>query len=78
MNFFGVVFLVTTTFVMFFKREKSEDDGSPSSKRVKSFEETLTVVGTYKLMWRILWLIPIRKLVFILMTVKVSMYKQTQ
>jgi hypothetical protein len=62
---------------MFFKREKSEEenDNTPNGKKKpKSFEDTLTVTGTYKLMWRILWLVPIKKLVIILMTVKVDFY----
>jgi Na+/H+ antiporter NhaC len=72
MNFFGIVFMVVTTFVLFFKREESDKEENSKSKKQKSLEESLTVAGTYKLMWSILWLIPIKKLVFILMTVKVN------
>lgn len=74
MYFFGIVFLVTTTLVMLFKHEKdnSEQPESKKSREKKSFEENLTVTGTYKMMWRILWLEPIKKLVIILMTVKIG------
>ena len=73
MNFFGLVFIIATTFVMLFKKEISQsDDDSPKGKMAKSFEESLTVTGTYKLMWRILWLAPIKKIAFILMTVKIG------
>ncbi len=63
MYFFGVVFLVATTLVFLFKKEV--DDG----------EENFTLKETYVQMWHILWLMPIKKIMLILLTVKV---KQTQ
>ncbi len=65
--FFGLLFIISTTLVFLFKKEKdNSDDGEK-----KSFEENLTVKQTYKLMLNILWLAPIKKIILILMTVKV-------
>jgi PAT family acetyl-CoA transporter-like MFS transporter 1 len=64
MIFFGVIFIVSTTLVLIFKKEENvvvED----------TFESHLSVKDTYKCMWRILWLAPVKKLILILMTVKV-------
>ena len=78
MNWFGIVFIVATTLVFIFKRETEliaddtvqlkEDDEDEEA----SIEESLTVTETYNLMWKILWLVPIKKIILILMTVKVS------
>lgn len=69
MYFFGIVFIVSTTFVLFFKKEE-QIERIDSNKKV-SLEESLTVTQTYKLMWKILWLLPIKKMILILMTIKV-------
>lgn len=77
MYLFGIVFIVSTTLVLFFKKEKddqntSESEKQPLNKKDISLEENLTVSQTYKLMWKILWLGPIQKMILILMTVKVN------
>jgi hypothetical protein len=82
MHFFGIVFIVSTTLVLLFKREINTDmhvwteSAAPHNRRIddhsSSIEEHLNVKQTYMLMWRILWLAPIKKLIIILMTVKVS------
>jgi PAT family acetyl-CoA transporter-like MFS transporter 1 len=88
MIWFGILFIVSTTLVFIFKKEvepindakqqdknteklnsegDEEEDGEESS-----IEDNLTVKETYQLMWKILWLIPIKKLIIILMTVKIA------
>lgn len=68
MYYFGIIFLVSTTLVLIFKKEEDThtDDNSLESK--------LTVGQTYKLMWKILWLIPVKKMILILLTVKVRIF----
>lgn len=66
MQFFGALFLITTTFVLVFKREK-ETTSSESS-----IEDSLTLTQTYKLVWKIFNLKSVRQLSFILLTMKVS------
>ena len=78
MNWFGIMFIVATTLVFIFKKETEPiADGTVQLKEddedeEASIEESLTVTETYKLMWKILWLVPIKKIILILMTVKVS------
>lgn len=62
MVFFGIVFIVSTTLVMIFKKEVND--------HVEEDEEEFTVKETYFQMWKILWLAPVKKLILILMTVK--------
>jgi hypothetical protein len=65
MLFFGIVFIATTTLVLVFKKEEKtslEDSG----------EKNLSVKETYGLMWQICWLKPIKTMILILMTVKVT------
>jgi hypothetical protein len=72
MLFFGVLFIISTTLVLLFKREIERKDSDPSDKKEHSIEDDLTVKQTYKLMWKIVWLAPIKKIMLILMTVKVK------
>ena len=65
MQFFGVVFLITTTFVLIFKREKDGD-------LHESIEDNLTLIQTYKLVWQILKLKSVQVLAIFLMTFKVN------
>lgn len=69
MNFFGIVFIVSTTFVLIFKKEvdNSRDEGDKDH----SLEDSLTVKQTYGLMWKLVWLPSIKKIILILMTAKV-------
>ena len=72
MIFFGILFIISTTLVLLFKREIERKDSDPSEKKEHSIEDDLTVKQTYKLMWNILWLAPIKKIILVLMTVKVK------
>ncbi len=63
MYFFGIVFVVSTTLVLLFKKEINQHN---------SGEEEFTVKETYLQMWKIVWLAPIKKLALILLTVKVK------
>lgn len=70
MMFFGFVFIISTTFVMLLKKE-TEPVEEESSKKEHSIEQDLTVSQTYKLMWQIIWLGPVKLFILILLTVKV-------
>jgi len=63
MKFFGTIFLITTTMILFFKRE------APSS--ADSLEDNLTLGQTYKLALKILCLPSVMKLSMITLTCKV-------
>lgn len=63
MFFFGCTFVISTTLVLLFKAEKNNSSNSDD-------DEEFTVKETYQQMWKVIWLIPIKKLILILMTVK--------
>jgi len=65
MQFFGVVFLVTTTLILLCKKEKPLETQ-------RSFEDSLTVKETYNIVFNLFKLTSIRKLVLILLTCKVN------
>lgn len=60
MRFFGVIYLVTTTIILFFKHENHENEN-----------EEYNLYDSYKVVWKIACLKPIRKLAFILFTIRV-------
>lgn len=65
MMFFGVLYLATTTVVLFFIKEinnHSEDDQLAD----------YSLIDTYKVVWRIIKLGPILKLLLVLVTLRVS------
>lgn len=65
MKFFGAVFILSTTLILFLKRENDEtDDGSPN--------QNLSIAQTFKLLWNILKLSPVQKFCFILFTCKIA------
>lgn len=63
--FWGLVFLVTTTLVAIFKTEQDQ-----ATKNQEEKEENLNIVETYKLLWKIVNLRPMKILAAILLTVK--------
>ncbi|CAF0891900.1 unnamed protein product [Brachionus calyciflorus] len=65
MKFFGLVFLITTTLVLFFKKEKDCDS-------TDSLEDTLTLTQTYQLVLQIINLSCVKKLSFLLLTSKIA------
>ena len=81
MHFFGFLFIVSTTLVMLFKKESSNHDQEEhkdsdkeeliENKRI-NYEDKLSIVSTYKLMWRIVWIPPVKELIIILLTFKVK------
>lgn len=70
MFFWSIVFVITTTFVMIFKSEKSEELKSKDSG--ERHAEHSGVVDTYKLLWRIAWLPAVFQYIVILLTCKVG------
>ena len=78
MWFFGIVYLVSTTLVMIFKKENDTQVATadqPASEH--SIEDDLSIRDTYRLMWKIVWLVPIKKLIIVLMTVKIAFASDT-
>ena len=73
MKFFGIVFIISTTLILIFKKEKdtSEDQPQPSSKNSTASDE-LSIKLTFKLLLKILKLSPVQKFCIILFTCKVS------
>ena len=73
MLFFGILFIVSTTLVLFFKKEEAEAPQilHDSNSQDESQEEEFSVKETYFQMWKIIWLMPVKKLILILLTVKV-------
>lgn len=63
--FWGIVFLITTTIVAIFKREKHP--------REEDHEETeLNIMESYMLLWKIIKMKPVQILAVILLTVKIA------
>jgi PAT family acetyl-CoA transporter-like MFS transporter 1 len=66
MTFFGIVYLITTTLVLFFKREIDTGEHVDFESR-----QDYSLFETYKLIWKILQLKPILKLIFVIFTIRV-------
>jgi PAT family acetyl-CoA transporter-like MFS transporter 1 len=64
MQFFGVVFIVTTTLILIFKHEKCSE-----SKEI--IENKLDFRETYRVVWKILNISCVKKLAIIIFTSKV-------
>lgn len=69
MTFFGVIFIISTTLVLILKKEDNRKDKDEHHE--ESLEENLSVKQTYRLMWKLVWLPPIKTMILIMMTVKV-------
>lgn len=62
MQLFGVLFIIATTIILFYKRERNSND----------LEDNLTIIETYKTIWKISKLPAARKLMLILFTFKIA------
>ncbi len=69
MHLLGFIFIFSTTMVMVFKKEEPEEEkhGSEGEEH-----KNLSILDTYKLMWKLLYISPIRQLALILITIKVE------
>ena len=67
MIFFGIFYIVSTTLVMLFKREKHED-------HVKS--KNFPIVKTYLLIWKIIKLKPMITFILAFLTIRVNNNKK--
>jgi PAT family acetyl-CoA transporter-like MFS transporter 1 len=65
MQFFGIVFLITTTLVWIFKREIDNNDE-------KDKQIDLSMIDSYKVAWSVLCLKPILKLALILFSTRLA------
>nr|XP_039263177.1 acetyl-coenzyme A transporter 1-like [Styela clava]XP_039263178.1 acetyl-coenzyme A transporter 1-like [Styela clava] len=70
MCFWSIVFIFSTTFVMIFKNEKSEEE--KSLHHDEDHTEHTGVIDTYKLLWKIAWLPAVFQYVIILLTCKIG------
>nr|AKN21636.1 slc33a-1 [Schmidtea mediterranea] len=72
--FWGIIFIITTTFVMLFKREKPAGDSvlSHGDNKENGEEITMGLLKTYQTLWKIVKLKPILMYVAILMSIKVG------
>ncbi len=69
MFFFGMVYVATATFVLFFKREISKNE--EKEEATSENNESLSLFETYKIAWKIVCLKPIHKLIFCMFTLRV-------
>jgi hypothetical protein len=67
MQFFGIVFILSTTFILIFKKESAIVEYDDSS-------DELSIKTTFKSLWQILKLAPIQKFLIILFTCKVESF----
>lgn len=65
MAFFGIIYILTSTSVLLFKKETSKDESQDLSDKI-------SLVDSYKVVWKIICLKPIHKLIFIIFTLRVS------
>lgn len=73
--FWGLVFLVTTTLVALMKRETAERTDDPHKDHDElsgDHHEDLSITESYKLLWKIINMRPIKILAAVLLTVKVT------
>jgi hypothetical protein len=83
MLFFGAVYLLTTVIILVFKNENNVSNGcwclfkkrseeTKKEEEMADFEhEKINLINTYKTMFKILMLIPIRKFALFLLTANV-------
>ncbi len=67
MQFFGVVFILSTTLILLFKKETNSN-----YEYDELTESDMSIQLTFKSLWQILKLAPIQKFLIILFTCKVS------
>ena len=67
MNFFGIVYIISTTLIFIFKKEKSQT-------YEKYVDYNLSINATFQSLLDVLKLKPIQKLIIILLTCKVSLF----
>ena len=80
MELFGYTFLVSTTLLLIFKRENDNNNNNPDlpvsdvvvAYNKHNIEDHLSVKGTYRLMWSLLFIMPVKRLIIILLTFKVE------
>ena len=66
MSFFGIIYIITTTLILIFKKEtENKDEQEPE-------QDQLSLLDSYKTVFKIFSLMPIRKLAFLLFTIRVN------
>lgn len=70
MTFFGILYIISTTLVLFFKREINNSGESEPN-------DEFSLIETYKLVFKIAKLPSIQKLIFALFTIRVSKFSCT-
>ncbi len=64
MKFFGIVYIVSTTLILIFRKEKINSH--------ENIHSEMTISKTFKSLWQILKLKPIQQFIIILLTCKVN------
>ena len=69
----GLIYIAATFYIIFFVRELKHVKLSKEEQEDEcNYEDNLTVIGTYKLIWSIIKLKPMIYLILILLTFRVS------
>ena len=68
MIFFGLVYILNSTCVLFFKQEVYLDE----TRQDQSVEHDLSLFESYKVVWKIVCLKPIHKIILVLFTLRVN------
>jgi hypothetical protein len=71
MQFFGLVYLISSTFILIFKKENSKTHSSGKIDESAESMNNLSLLESYKTVWKIMCLKPIHKIIFILFTLRV-------
>lgn len=74
MYLFGVIFIVTSIFILLFKKEKTNKIEENNKSDLKSANTDLSMLQTYKVLYDISKIKAVRMLALILLTVRVSIF----
>jgi hypothetical protein len=72
---FGLIFLVTSISILLFKRENNSFqriEVKTTEIRIKEAHSKISLGSTYIMIWKIIKLVPVKKLAFILMTANLA------
>ncbi len=70
MYFFGIVFIITTALIYWFKNEQSEASLQDDESEI---ETNLSLYGSYKIIWKLLCMRSVREFCLIFLTARVSL-----
>jgi hypothetical protein len=74
MYLFGIIFIVTSFFILFFKKEKANKIEENNKNELITATAGLSMLETYKILYNICKIKSMKMLALILLTVKVSYF----